>query len=347
MLGRRDHWSDRRRPVASPLVRLRSGLGIRTAVSAACAAGLLLASAGPAFAAGPGGRGGGGGGHGGGGGSTTTGNDVSYPQCGASLPSSPAFGIVGVNGGIANDLNPCLGPTSSYGSYAQSELYWAVARATGTTTQPKASLYVNTGDPGNLYNGSAIADWPTSSSAEDPYAACTTTTVTTSSGPAVVGADSPGCAWQYGYQRAVQDRTWLTQEAEAVTAQESAVAVASQPSAYVWWLDVETGNSWQSGTAGLQMNVADLQGMVQALRDAGVSGTSAVGVYSTTYQWTTITGGSNGSAGATLAGMPDWLPGATTQTGAVANCSATGFTGGKVVLTQWTARSLDSDYACP
>jgi hypothetical protein len=81
--------------------------------------------------------------------STPTGNDVSYPQCGHRFPSSPAFGIVGVNGGLANDLNPCLGPSSSYPSYATSELYWAVTAATGKTKQPKASLYVNTADPGN------------------------------------------------------------------------------------------------------------------------------------------------------------------------------------------------------
>ena len=315
-------------------------LAARAAVSAAGALCLLLAGAAPAFAAKPGG-------HGGGGGTATTGNDVSYPQCGATLPSAPAFGIVGVNGGLANDLNPCLGPTSSYPSYSRSELYWAAADSTGVTTQPKASLYVNTGDPGNLYNGTPIADWPTSSSLTDPYGSCTTTTVTTSSGTAVVGQDSAACAWQYGYDRAAQDGTWLGQEAQAIDAQESTVPVAAQPSAYVWWLDVETGNSWQSGTADQQMNVADLQGMVQALRDDGVSGATAVGVYSTSYQWSTITGGSTGAAGPSLAGLPDWLPGATTQSGAVSNCSAAAFTGGKVVLTQWTSRSLDADVACP
>ena len=37
-----------------------------------------------------------------------TGNDVSYPQCGKSFPSGQAFGIVGVNDGLANNANPCL-----------------------------------------------------------------------------------------------------------------------------------------------------------------------------------------------------------------------------------------------
>ncbi|HZC74863.1 MAG TPA: hypothetical protein VE220_02720, partial [Gaiellaceae bacterium] len=37
-----------------------------------------------------------------GGSSPTTGFDVSYPQCSGSYPSNPLFGIVGVNGGLAN-----------------------------------------------------------------------------------------------------------------------------------------------------------------------------------------------------------------------------------------------------
>src|SRR5215471_9385169 len=60
-------------------------------------------------------------------GAAPTGNDLSYPQCGTAFPAGPAFGIVGVNCGLANDLNPCLGPTSSYPSYRQAELYWALA----------------------------------------------------------------------------------------------------------------------------------------------------------------------------------------------------------------------------
>jgi len=38
--------------------------------------------------------------------SPTTGYDASYPQCSGSYPSNPLFGIVGVNGGLANNANP-------------------------------------------------------------------------------------------------------------------------------------------------------------------------------------------------------------------------------------------------
>ena len=293
---------------------------------ATVAAALAILTASPALAAKPS--------HGGGGGgsSSTTGNDVSYPQCGASLPSGQAFGIVGVNDGLANILNPCLGPSSSYPSYAQSELYWAVADSTGTTSQPKASLYVNTADPGN-----GVSDWPTSSIKQDPYGSCT------ASGTPLVGADSTACAWQYGYNKLTQDIQWLTSAAVAINGEESTVQVPSSPAAYPWWLDVETANSWQSGTSGLAMNVADLQGMVAALGDAGVT---KVGIYSTSYQWGQVTGGPTYTEGTSLAGLPDWIPGARKLSGAVSNCQLSSFTGGVVELTQWFSRPYDSDYAC-
>ena len=45
----------------------------------------------------------------------TTGYDASFPQCSGSYPSNPLFGIVGVNGGLANNVNRCL----------SGELHWA------------------------------------------------------------------------------------------------------------------------------------------------------------------------------------------------------------------------------
>jgi hypothetical protein len=298
----------------------------------------MFATAAPAFAAKPSHGGGGGGGSGGGSGSTTTGYDLSYPQCGSSFPSSTAFGIVGVNGGLANDLNPCLGPASSY---TQSELYWAVATSNGGSSQPKASLYVNTADPGDIYNGAPIVDWPISSLSTDPYGTCTTTTVTTSSGTYTVGENSQACAWQYGYNKASQDAAWLTNAADAINAQQTTVAVSGAPGSYPWWLDVETANTWQSGTSGQAMNVADLQGMIAALQAAAVA---TVGAYSTSSQWNTITGGTTSASGS-LWQIPNWIPGARTLSGAESNCTQTSYTGGKVSVTQWASHP-DGDYAC-
>ena len=312
----------------------RTAFGVVAHATVAVA--LVLATAAPALAAKPGGGGGGGGG---GGTSTPTGNDLSYPQCGSRFPSGAAFGIVGVNGGVANDLNPCLGSSSSY---TGSELYWAVASTTGRTALPKASLYVNTGDPGNTFNGTVIADWPTSSSSADPYGSCGTTTVTISSTAYSVGDASQACAWQYGFDKAGQDASWLTNTADAIDGQHAPVTVSDTPGSYPWWLDVETANTWQGGGSGQAMNVADLQGMIAALQASGVT---SVGAYSTSSQWDQITGGTTSASGS-LWMIPTWLPGARSLSGAEANCTQTSFTGATgITVTQWVARP-DGDYAC-
>lgn len=280
--------------------------------------------------------------------STGSGYDLGYPQCGSRFPSNQSFGIVGVNGGLANDLNPCLGPYQG-GMVGTSELYWAGATSTGQPnaaggTQPKAGLYVNTADPGNLYGGQPVADWPTSGSNRD--GTCTTTTVTTSSGTATAGEDSTACAYQYGWERAQVDaQSFLAGAVQAVD-QASPGAVSTNPGDYPWWLDVETANTWQAGSAGLAMNTADLQGMADYFHSlAGSGGAPAtVGVYSTTSQWSAITGGTGPSS--PMWGLPDWVPGARTLSGAESNCSLASFTGGGVAVTQWFSRTADMDYAC-
>lgn len=283
----------------------------------------------PAAASAKGGSGGGHG-HGGGGGGAICGSsgtsncgfDVSYPQCESlsTLPAPTEFAIVGVNGGLANDYNPCL----------STELPWA-SNSTGLTSQPKVSLYVNTADPGNMYNGKPIADWPTTSDPKvDQYGSCSTTTVRSRGHSYTVGENSDACAWQYGYDMAQGDISQL------------ASVSGDSPATYPWWLDVETANSWQTDTT---MNVADLEGMIQAFQDAGVP-IGSVGVYSTSVQWSSIMGATLPS-GSSLIGIPTWIPGATSYTGAQQACSPSpSFTGGRVALTQWTG-TLDSDYVCP
>ncbi|HQU25978.1 MAG TPA: hypothetical protein PLS29_02990 [Acidimicrobiales bacterium] len=304
--------------------------GWRALTVGALVAAVLMVGAVPASAVQPSGHGG----HGGGAGGASTGNDVSYPQCGGSLPTGQAFGVVGVTGGLADTLNPCLGPDPSY---SQSELYWAVATSVGGTTQPVASLYVNSADPGNTYNGSVIADWPTSGST--PFGTCTTTTVSLNGTTASVGANSEACAWQYGYDRAAQDAQWLASAASAIDAQGAPTAVSGSAGAYPWWLDVESANTWQSDTV---MNAADLQGMIAGLN---ASGATTVGVYSTASQWDAITGGTTSASGS-LVGVPEWVPGARTASGAQGNCAQYSFTGGVVTLAQWSGHPFDGDVAC-
>jgi hypothetical protein len=150
------------------------------------------------------------------------GNDISWPQCSNRPPTGQAFGIVGVNGGLANNTNPCF----------VSELAWA-QKSVGGTGQPKAALYVNTANP-----GSAGSWWPTSNTyggaaVSNPYGTCTGSFT------------DPACAYMYGYAKAYDDTT---------------IRGVANPSSYTWWLDVETTNSWQpdkiANTADLEGMVA-------------------------------------------------------------------------------------------
>lgn len=138
---------------------------------------------------------------------SSIGNDISYPQCGSTLPSGQAFGIVGVNGGIATTTNPCL----------LQQLAWA-STSNGSTPQPAVSLYVNTANPGH------IADlWPSNntvygSAVFNPYGECDS-------------SEGAACAYIYGWTRADDDANRRG---------------ISNPEQYKWWLDVETANSWST-----------------------------------------------------------------------------------------------------
>jgi hypothetical protein len=155
--------------------------------------------------------------------SPTTGYDVSYPQCSGSYPSSPLFGIVGVNGGLANKANPCIG----------GELHWA-GHTSGQTRpkQPPLSLYIDTGNPG----GHRVADWPSGGTAS-AYGACN-------------GLLTNSCSYMYGEQRAAHSY-------RLVAALDPAAAKTAP-----WWLDVELVLSWagtyQLNIAALQGFIAGL-----------------------------------------------------------------------------------------
>jgi len=242
------------------------------------------------------------------------GNDISWPQCGRKLPSGQAFGIVGVNGGLANTTNSCL----------KDQLLWA-NKSTGVINQPKTQLYVNTANPGGLNTQS----WPQNNvdpagnGAPNPYGICN-------------GADSLACAWQYGWNRAVEDVHFRFKPAA------QAANLPDNPASYRWWLDVETENTWKTGSFGQASNTADLEGMVAYFKNAVGS---QVGLYSTSYQWGQIIGSLDSASN--LNSLDSWLPGARSQTGAKNNCSSPPLTaGGQVTLTQFVSGSYDYDYSC-
>lgn len=245
-----------------------------------------------------------------------------------------------MNDGLANNLNPCLGPDG--GGYITSELYWAnTSSGSNAGSQPKAAVYVNTADPGSTYHHKRTADWPTAGTySGDPYS-------DSSSGPGYcAGSDTQACAWEYGFAKAYQDGRWLTGAANAVNSSLSQAGLASVPTgpaAYQWWLDIETGNSWQSGSAGQLMNIADIQGMLAGLTVAG-AGSGSIGIYSTSSQWATIVGSPTNLG--SLSGLPDWIPGASSLAGAQSACTLGSFTSGVVAVTQWLGSPYDGDWAC-
>jgi hypothetical protein len=237
------------------------------------------------------------------------GYDVSHPQCGADLPSGQAFAVVGVNGGRATTANPCL----------TEQLRWA-ARSTGAANgQPPIQLYVNTANPGELRN--AIDTWPRSGST--PYGSCT-------------AGNTLACSWRYGWERAratVEDIFTLAARAAGLT---------SDPARYIWWLDVETGNTWQSGSAAaLTRNRGSLAGMAAYLAARG----GRPGLYSSPAQWRQIAGEVTESSA--LYRLDSWVAGASSQAGAAATCDRPPLVGaGRVVMAQYVMDNQDHNLAC-
>jgi hypothetical protein len=95
------------------------------------------------------------------------GHDVSYPQCGGSLPVTGSFTLVGVDGGRPYDANPCLAELMT----------WAMTRG-------KPAYYVNTANPGPRLS----SYWPLGQTSPR---ACTK-----------ARPDSADCAFDYGWNAA-------------------------------------------------------------------------------------------------------------------------------------------------
>ncbi|HVA59466.1 MAG TPA: putative Ig domain-containing protein [Mycobacteriales bacterium] len=228
--------------------------------------------------------------------------DVSYPQCGTTLPTAANTSLVGVNDGIVYSANPCLATQAGWGA------------------SHGLQFYANTADPGPAYS----SYWPTGGQASPQD--CTTT-----------DQNSTACSYDYGYNAARNSYG----DAIAATA-----GTSINPAGVSWWLDVETGNSWETleraygQTATSQQNdTAALQGAAYGLTSEGVT---TVGFYSTSYQWDQITGGT----GATFQANPAWLAGYTSLPNAQSGCTSISFTDGPVVFTQYPSGSFDADFPC-
>ncbi len=165
-----------------------------------------------------------------------------------------------------------------------------------------AGFYINTSNPGTA---STLVNWY-SQKAPDP---------------ACAPGNDTACAYNFGFNAAAVAFSY---------AQAQTGAAAFAP----WWLDVETTNSWSPTDLGA--NLGSIRGTIDFLQRApGVT----VGIYSTRYQWTKITGGAQ-------IPLPNWIAGARDLDDAKARCTpAFSATGGPIVLNQFVA-GYDHNYAC-
>ena len=231
--------------------------------------------------------------------------DISYPQCRSPFPTNAEFGIVGVNKGIVFSVNPCLSTGDG-----PPELTWAGGVG--------AQLYTNTGNPGPTLS----SRWPNNQTSPRP---CNT--------PELPESDTADCAYDYGWNAAAD--AYKTAVNAYVTLGLASPGATSTPSPNVWWLDVETVNSWRDDTS---LNVAVLRGEVAYLLSADTAG---IGFYSTQYQWNLITGGTTD-----FSAFQSWVAGVGSGPKAATVCQGKGFTGGPVTLVQYPSGGFDADLLC-
>lgn len=157
------------------------------------------------------------------------------------------------------------------------------------------SLYINTGYAPTVYRKSISANCSSQSTA-------------------VTGTSEQTEAWAIGCSEAESSLAYAWRQ--------GATKVA------MWWLDVETANSWSESD--LTLNRYAIQGAVSRLTETGVP----VGVYSASFMWKAITGGNFTPYGM----VADWV--------ADGNCN-TPFTASRVWLVQSVVEGIDRNFACP
>ena len=104
-------------------------------------------------------------------------------------------------------------------------------------------------------------------------------------------------------------------------------------SSVMWWLDIETGNSWSSTKA---INAATINGALSFFTQNGIQ----AGVYSNSSMWNTIVGTTFTQA------VPNWLAGNNTSSNFSTLCNTPFTPNGTVYLLQYASGGFDADYAC-
>ena len=138
---------------------------------------------------------------------TSIGYDIRFPQCGEALPSSAGFGIVGANNGHPFSANPCLAR----------ELAWAQG-----AVNANPGFYANVDNPGPAFT----SNWP----------------MNQRSPKGCSGADTVACSYDYRWNAPrVTFASAVNAERSSGSSSPAAAAVAAP-----WWLEVETGNRWQT-----------------------------------------------------------------------------------------------------
>lgn len=181
--------------------------------------------------------------------------------------------------------------------YLTQEYAWAEnATANGTVNATPPSLYMNLNAPvGSTTKGN------------------TSTPIKCNKGDKICEAHN------YGWNAAAESYLYAQNETPSVTSP-------------MWWLDIETGNSWSSSK---DINAATIQGAIAYLATQGVT----TGIYSNASMWNSIIGNA-----ATFA-VPNWIGGNNSNFTTFCNSSFTG-TGSAVYLVQYSLNGFDGDYAC-
>jgi major membrane immunogen (membrane-anchored lipoprotein) len=212
---------------------------------------------------------------------------------------------VGVNGGTTFSANQCL----------SRELTWATGAANAAP-----AFYANTENPGPAH----ASNWPTN---QQTPRVCS-------------GANSVACSYDYGWNAARLSFANAVNAERAIGASSPSAAAIAAP----WWLDVETGNKWETLEYGRtaatgSYDEESIEGMIASLQNIGVT---SVGVYSTSQQWNVI----NVRTESTFPAVPVWLAGFGSLATAEAGCALASFSGGRVAMTQYGNLGYDGDYAC-